>query len=226
MNTYNSIHSLPRHAFSHNFTNRLLYTIRFTVASDADHLVSLIDEVSYVPAPSAILSQYDEIPPELFCNSDNRPAKCGENCQCVHKVDIPLGAVVEIVLVDEVQQINISHPFHLHGMPFVVLGMGRSPDMQLQRMNLQHALDLDRRGLLERRFLKPALKDTVAVPNNGYTVLRFRADNPGVWLFHCHFQFHIVIGMNMVFQVGTPQDWPPVPHGFPRCGHHMPPISL
>ncbi|XP_017471070.1 PREDICTED: laccase-21-like, partial [Rhagoletis zephyria] len=198
----------------------------YLVASDADHLISLIDEISYVSPPSTILSQYDDIPPELFCNSDNRPAKCGENCECVHKVDIPLGAVVEVVLVDEVQQINISHPFHLHGTSFVVLGMGRSPDMQLQRMNLQHALELDKRGLLERRFLKPALKDTVAVPNNGYAVLRFRADNPGVWLFHCHFQFHIVIGMNMLFQVGTPADWPPVPVSFPRCGNHMPPITM
>lgn len=33
---------------------------------------------------------------------------------CTHKVDIPLNAIVEIVLVDEVQQENLSHPFHLH----------------------------------------------------------------------------------------------------------------
>ena len=28
-------------------------------------------------------------------------------------IDIPLNAIVEIVLVDEVQQDNLSHPFHV-----------------------------------------------------------------------------------------------------------------
>lgn len=197
-----------------------------TVASDADHLTSLIDEVSYISAPSPVLSQYDDIPKSYFCNGDNRPADCGENCECVHKIDLPLNSVVEVVLIDEVQQINISHPFHLHGMPFYVIGMGRSPDEETQRMSLKLALDLDRRGVLNRKFLTPSLRDTVAVPNNGYTVIRFRADNPGVWMFHCHFQYHIVIGMNLLFQVGTKKDWPPVPPNFPKCGNFVPPITV
>jgi iron transport multicopper oxidase len=32
----------------------------------------------------------------------------------------------------------------------------------------------------------------------GYIVLRFKADNPGVWFFHCHIDFHVVGGMNAV----------------------------
>ncbi|KAH8275900.1 hypothetical protein KR026_000389 [Drosophila bipectinata] len=172
-----------------------------------------------------MLSQFNDIPKEYYCNGDNRPSNCGENCQCTHKIDIPLNSIVEIILVDEVQQINISHPFHLHGTSFYVLGLGRSPDMNIKRMNLKHALDLDQRGMLKRQYLKPGLKDTVAVPNNGYAVLRFRADNPGFWLFHCHFQYHIVIGMNLVFQIGTQKDIPPVPPNFPRCGNHLPPIT-
>lgn len=47
----------------------------------------------------------------------------------------------------------------------------------------------------------------------------------GFWLFHCHFQFHILIGMNLVFHIGTQADLPPVPEGFPTCGHHLPPIN-
>lgn len=78
-----------------------------------------------------------------------------------------------------VQQTNLSHPFHLHGTSFHVIGMGRSPDTNVKKINLKHALDLDRRGLLHRQFGHPPLKDTIAVPNNGYVVLRFRADNPG-----------------------------------------------
>lgn len=148
-----------------------------------------------------------------------------------------------------VQQTNLSHPFHLHGTSFHVIGMGRSPDSTVKKINLKHALDLDRRGLLHRQFGKPPLKDTIAVPNNGYVVLRFRADNPGkidilapqlwkysyllccyrnftgYWLFHCHFQFHILIGMNLIIHIGTQSDLPPVPPNFPRCGHHLPPIK-
>lgn len=39
----------------------------------------------------------------------------------------------------------------------------------------------------------------VVIPPLGYLVLRFKADNPGVWFFHCHIDFHHVGGMNAVF---------------------------
>lgn len=29
---------------------------------------------------------------------------------------------------------------------------------------------------------------------NGYAVIRFKADNPGTWLLHCHIEFHTVSG--------------------------------
>lgn len=38
---------------------------------------------------------------------------------------------------------------------------------------------LDERGLLPRRKFSPPFKDTIAVPNNGYAIIRFRANNPG-----------------------------------------------
>ncbi len=81
-----------------------------------------------------------------------------------------------------VQQPNLSHPFHLHGYGFNVIGIGRSPDTNVKKINLKHALDLDRRGLLHRQYNLPPVKDTIALPNNGYVVLRFRADNPGKYL--------------------------------------------
>lgn len=82
-----------------------------------------------------------------------------------------------------VQQPNLSHPFHLHGYGFQVIGIGRSPDTTVKKINLKHALDLDRRGLLHRQYNLPPTKDTIAVPNNGYVVFRFRADNPGNFNF-------------------------------------------
>lgn len=81
---------------------RLFIIIIFsTVAPTGDHVISLIDEISYLSPPAPLVSQYDDINPEQFCNGDNRPADCGANCMCTHKIDIPLNAVVEVVLVDE-----------------------------------------------------------------------------------------------------------------------------
>ncbi|KAJ8873299.1 hypothetical protein PR048_026933 [Dryococelus australis] len=44
------------------------------------------------------------------------------------------------------------------------------------------------------------------------------------WILHCHFAYHIIIGMEIIFKVGDKEDFPPVPLGFPRCGSFTPPI--
>ncbi|CAG8680799.1 26314_t:CDS:2 [Dentiscutata erythropus] len=41
----------------------------------------------------------------------------------------------------------------------------------------------------------PPIRDTTVVPARGWTVIRFVIDNPGVWAFHCHIEWHIQIGM-------------------------------
>lgn len=48
---------------------------------------------------------------------------------------------------------------------------------------------------------KAALRDTVQIPSRGYAVIRFKADNPGVWLLHCHILWHSVTGMAMLIDV-------------------------
>lgn len=47
---------------------------KFMVAPGGDHLISLVDEISYASPPAPLLSQYDDIDPQQFCNGDNRPA--------------------------------------------------------------------------------------------------------------------------------------------------------
>ncbi|KAK9230653.1 hypothetical protein WN944_023625 [Citrus x changshan-huyou] len=37
---------------------------------------------------------------------------------------------------------------------------------------------------------------------HGWTELRFRADNPGAWTFHCHIESHFYVGMGVVFAEG------------------------
>jgi hypothetical protein len=41
----------------------------------------------------------------------------------------------------------------------------------------------------------------VYIPAKGYVVLRFRAENEGIWVFHCHILWHHAGGMLMAFQV-------------------------
>ena len=59
-------------------------------------------------------------------------------------------------------------------------------------------------------------RTTVTVPNNGFVVVRFLANNPGLWLFHCHVFSHLVEGQAVLFDV-TDQGVPAVPSNFPTC---------
>jgi FtsP/CotA-like multicopper oxidase with cupredoxin domain len=93
-----------------------------------------------------------------------------------------------------------AHPFHLHGNDFYVIGSYRSehgwgsysPYETSGSSSIKPKLNLD----------TPLRKDTVSVPRRGYVVLRFRPDNPGIWMFHCHVLFHQASGMAMGFLIG------------------------
>lgn len=83
-----------------------------------------------------------------------------------------------------------THPWHLHGHDFWVLGFGVG---KFNRLN-----DTGKFNLVD-----PIMKNTVAVHPFGWTALRFRADNPGVWAFHCHIESHFYMGMGVVFEEGV-----------------------
>ncbi len=38
-------------------------------------------------------------------------------------------------------------------------------------------------------------RDVVVVPAGGSVIIRFKADNPGVNLFHCHIEWHVEAGL-------------------------------
>ncbi|KAK7465076.1 hypothetical protein BaRGS_00037734, partial [Batillaria attramentaria] len=83
---------------------------------------------------------------------------------------------------------------------------------------LQHVQDMDSQGPLPRKLINPPLKDTLMIPNHHYAIIRFRADNPGIWFFHCHIESHLMQGKAFVLQDGDVSDFPPLPDVFPRCG--------
>ncbi|GFO06482.1 laccase-4 [Plakobranchus ocellatus] len=90
-------------------------------------------------------------------------------------------------------------------------------------IHFEDVTSLDQRGGIIRNFDRPPKKDTVTVPDGGYTVVRFHANNPGMWLLHCHVEFHVEIGMAVLMQVGDVTQFPPLPQGFPTCGDWGPP---
>lgn len=47
----------------------------------------------------------------------------------------------------------------------------------------------DRAGKIHRNLHNPPLKDTVTVPDGGYTIVRFYTHNPGRSLFYLEFMF-------------------------------------
>lgn len=68
------------------------------------------------------------------------------------------------------------------------------------------AAEIIRDGIPSRRTSEnPPFKDTILIPNPGYVRVRFRADNPGFWLGHCHFDWHLAIGVKnfLLFKLKT-----------------------
>ncbi|XP_073147661.1 laccase-14-like [Henckelia pumila] len=103
---------------------------------------------------------------------------------------------------------GIDHPMHLHGHSFYVVGsdLGNfDQNVHPQNYNLKD----------------PPLMETIAVPRNGWTAIRFKANNPGVWFMHCHFERHVSWGMGMTFIIkngkGRNAQMAPPPPDMPKC---------
>ncbi|KAL5546163.1 hypothetical protein UlMin_005850 [Ulmus minor] len=117
-------------------------------------------------------------------------------------------STVELVLQDTNLLTVESHPFHLHGYNFFVVGSGIG--------NFDPSKDPAKFNLVD-----PPERNTVQVPTGGWTAIRFRADNPGVWFMHCHLELHTMWGLKMAFVVengkSPNESVLPPPKDLPRC---------
>ena len=48
-------------------------------------------------------------------------------------------------------------------------------------------------------------RDTVSVPALGWAKIRFVANNPGAWFFHCHIEWHMSAGLALALLVSPEQ---------------------
>jgi FtsP/CotA-like multicopper oxidase with cupredoxin domain len=97
-----------------------------------------------------------------------------------------------------------SHPFHLHGHHFYVLSRHRAEGRG--GWGSFNPFTVDSGPPSGVNLVDPVRKDTIAVPRRGHVVLRFRADNRGLWMLHCHMLVHLGSGMAMGLQVGGEED--------------------
>ncbi|KAF9528971.1 yellow laccase [Crepidotus variabilis] len=90
---------------------------------------------------------------------------------------LPPNKVIEISIPGG--SVGSPHPIHLHG----------------------HAFDVIRTsGSSSYNFANPVRRDVVSAGLAGDNVtFRFKTDNPGPWIMHCHIDWHFDIGLAVVF---------------------------
>lgn len=100
-----------------------------------------------------------------------------------HPFILTQNQVIEIVINNDDTG---KHPFHLHGHVF-----------QAVYRSASNAGFYDPTNTTVTSAFKttPMRRDTFTVEPQGFFVVRFRADNPGIWLFHCHIEWHIDSGL-------------------------------
>ncbi|QLQ80124.1 hypothetical protein HG537_0D01240 [Torulaspora globosa] len=94
--------------------------------------------------------------------------------------------IVEIVLNN---YDNGTHPFHLHGHAFQTVVRDRAFE------DAPHPYDDSDHPEFPQY---PMIRDVVYVNRQSNFVIRFKADNPGVWFFHCHIEWHMLQGLALV----------------------------
>ncbi|KAJ0085539.1 hypothetical protein Patl1_07919 [Pistacia atlantica] len=101
---------------------------------------------------------------------------------------IKYGEAVEIVYQGTNLGSASSHPMHIHGFSFYLVGTGTG-----NFDNVTHPLTYN--------LVDPPKVNTFNLIKNGWATIRFVANNPGVWFMHCHFDRHATWGMDTVLIV-------------------------
>jgi hypothetical protein len=117
---------------------------------------------------------------------------------------------------------DMIHPLHFHGYKFWLLGS----EYGVQAKPATFNPDTDWGKL---NFVDPPMRDSYDMPSFGWVAVRWVANNPGAWVFHCHIEAHLMMGMAFVVLVGDPDPMdpssgkllplsvPPPPEEFTTC---------
>lgn len=98
-----------------------------------------------------------------------------------------IGSNPFVVTYNEVVEVVInnfdtgSHPWHMHGHQFQVVYRGETNTPMWDGTQAVNPV--------------PVRRDVIFVNTNSSTVWRFQSNNPGVFLMHCHIEFHVEAGL-------------------------------
>jgi len=181
-----SLRSLNSKEYPANVPQTVDHSLFFTVGVgvnpcakciNATRLVGTINNVTFImPSTPILQAHYYDIPgvftddfPAAPLHKFNYTGSGPKNLQTMNGTRIyrlPYNASVQIVLQDTGIISPESHPIHLHGYNFFVVGRGignYNPKTSPSMFNL----------------IDPIERNTIGVPTGGWTAIRFRADNPG-----------------------------------------------
>ncbi|RHZ82432.1 hypothetical protein Glove_109g314 [Diversispora epigaea] len=149
-----------------NVTNEFVFNITFD-RSENDIGILGINFSTYIPT-------FDNPTNQRIIGKENY--KDFEKDQNAFGYDIPYGCVQITVL----NNLIVNHPFHLHGHTFWLVASGPGPFLSnITTYNLEN----------------PVIRDTTNILPGSHIVIRYLADNPGVWAFHCHIEWHVSSGL-------------------------------
>ncbi|RWV94515.1 hypothetical protein GW17_00042938 [Ensete ventricosum] len=182
-----SLHSLNSKQYPANVPSTVDHSLLFTVGlgvnpcpacPNGSRVVAAMNNVTFMMPTMALLqAHYSNMsgvfttdfpgqPPVAFNYTGSGP----NNTQTMNGTRLyrlPYNASVQLVLQDTGIIGPESHPVHLHGYNFFVVGKGvgnYDPTTSPSKFNL----------------VDPVERNTMAVPGAGWTAIRFRADNPGI----------------------------------------------
>ncbi|KAK0702347.1 Cupredoxin [Lasiosphaeris hirsuta] len=146
-------------------------TLDFSLGADAAGLPSaFVNNVSYV---------HQKVPTLYTVLSAGGEAENPDIYGAVNPYFVKKGEVVDIILNN---RHTAHHPFHFHGHHFHVCERtATGSGVFTGEVDCSNS---------------PLVRDVVAVNALASVVIRFKADNPGVWLIHCHIEWHVPMGLS------------------------------
>ncbi|KAL5210721.1 hypothetical protein ABZP36_006344 [Zizania latifolia] len=188
-------------------TNTTMFTASMNNVSFNMPTTALLQAHYSGNAAGVYTADFPAMPPEPF-NYTGTPPNNTNVSNGTKVVVLPYNASVEVVLQDTSILGAESHPLHLHGFDFFVVGQGSG--------NYNPA-----KHPTEFNLVDPVQRNTVGVPAGGWVAIRFFADNPGVWFMHCHLEVHTSWGLKMAWVVNDgplpEQKLMPPPSDLPMC---------
>ncbi|XVF05816.1 hypothetical protein REPUB_Repub05bG0205600 [Reevesia pubescens] len=162
----------------------------------------------YQGQPGVFTTDFPPVPPIQFDYTGNVSRGLWQPVKATKLFKLKFGSKVQIVFQDTSIVTVENHPMHLHGYQFYVVGSGFG--------NFNPRTDPAKFNLVD-----PPERNTIGTPPGGWVAIRFVADNPGIWLLHCHIDTHLPWGLAMAFLVengvGKLQTVQPPPLDLPQC---------